>query len=387
MLEIQKLIRQFPNLSEANLYLKNKLNLKIKVDELSFVDGNKEEVYIYNYDQIDSPKFHPIIKETRALILDIKGNVVSFSFPRFFNYRENPEDNIDWETARAETKHDGSLIVIYNHRGNWFVQTRQSANAEGTLSGNNYITYNKAVVSLLEQKCKNTPFECFRDHYCYAFEFVSPFNRIVTPYSENNLYLLSIFNKQTLTECDSWVVDDVAKEFNFSRPAVFDINGINDISELLNGLNDLDEGFVIVDGYKNRIKMKSKRYLSIAKTINAGNKVSPKNFAEIVLTGETDEILTYFPEFRKQIGFFEDTLKMIEKDLERIWRDNKNEKSQKEFAISIKNHPFSGVLFDLRSCKISSINEGIRKIKPKAIVEFASDVRYNEFKNLFNEID
>lgn len=363
------------------------MNLKIKVDELSFVDGNKEEVYIYNYDQIDSPKFHPIIKETRALILDIKGNVVSFSFPRFFNYRENPEDNIDWETARAETKHDGSLIVIYNHRGNWFVQTRQSANAEGTLSGNNCITYNKAVVSLLEQKCKNTPFECFRDHYCYAFEFVSPFNRIVTPYSENNLYLLSIFNKQTLTECDSWIVDDVAKEFNFSRPAVFDVNDINDMSELLNNLNDLDEGFVIVDGYKNRIKMKSKRYLSIAKTINAGNKVSPKNFAEIVLTGETDEILTYFPEFKKQIGFFEDTLKMIEKDLETVWRNNGDEKSQKEFAISIKNHPFSSVLFDLRSCKISSINEGIRKIKPKAIVEFISTVRQNEFRNLFNGID
>jgi len=313
--------------------------------------------------------------------------VISFSFPRFFNYRENPEDIIDWETARAEVKHDGSLIVIYNHRGNWFIQTRQSANAEGTLNGNNYITYNKAVVSLLEQKCKNNPFEYFRDHYCYVFEFVSPLNRIVTPYSENDLYLLSIFNKRTLTECDSWIVDDVAKEFNFSRPGVFDVNNADDVSKLFSDLNDLDEGFVIVDSYKNRIKMKNIRYLSIAKTINAGNKVSPKNFADIVLTGETDEILTYFPEFKKQIGFFEDTLKMIEKDLETIWRNNRDKKSQKEFAISIKNHPFSGVLFDLRSCKISNINEGIRKIKPKAIVEFVSTVRHNEFKSLFNEID
>ena len=48
-----------------------------------------DDLFVLNYDQIESPKTHPIVQECRSLILDKQFNVVSRSFDRFFNFGEN----------------------------------------------------------------------------------------------------------------------------------------------------------------------------------------------------------------------------------------------------------------------------------------------------------
>lgn len=49
-----------------------------------------DDLLVLNYNQIDSPKTHPIVIECRSLILEAKTlKVVSRSFDRFFNIYEN----------------------------------------------------------------------------------------------------------------------------------------------------------------------------------------------------------------------------------------------------------------------------------------------------------
>jgi hypothetical protein len=63
----------------------------------------------FKYNQIESPRNHPIVNECRGLILNEKDNwnVVSFPFYRFFNAEEGHAADIDWNTAVVQEKLDG----------------------------------------------------------------------------------------------------------------------------------------------------------------------------------------------------------------------------------------------------------------------------------------
>ena len=54
-----------------------------------------DDIVVLNYNQIESPKFHPICDECRALILE-KGTwkVLARSFTRFFNVGEGIEGDV-----------------------------------------------------------------------------------------------------------------------------------------------------------------------------------------------------------------------------------------------------------------------------------------------------
>lgn len=63
----------------------------------------------FKYNQIESPRNHPIVNECRGLILNEESNwdVVSFPFCRFFNAEEGHAAEIDWNTAVVQEKLDG----------------------------------------------------------------------------------------------------------------------------------------------------------------------------------------------------------------------------------------------------------------------------------------
>lgn len=78
------------------------------VDRLSLVrvdhpDGRT----ILNYSQIDSPKYDPIVRECRGLVIDRNTNeVVARAFDRFYNYGEYIEGDkkFDWSSATVQEK-------------------------------------------------------------------------------------------------------------------------------------------------------------------------------------------------------------------------------------------------------------------------------------------
>ena len=76
----------------------------------------EQDTYVLNYDQIESPKFAPVVKECRSLVINSKCEVISRSFDRFFNHGEG-ECIVDFNQAWAMEKVDGSLIGLYYNPG------------------------------------------------------------------------------------------------------------------------------------------------------------------------------------------------------------------------------------------------------------------------------
>lgn len=372
-MEIQEFIRSFNNIEEANAKLTEDLHIKVKEVELRPSMWRRDTVYIYNYDMIESPRDNRICQEARALILDAKANVVSISLPRFFNLGEGPAAKLDWESAMGEEKLDGTLIIVYNHWGRWFIQTRQTARAEGDVHiGVKGIPCDKTFFDLAhETLCRkfDFPFLPFHRYFCYVFELVSPYNRQVTPYDETDLALLTIVDKIRIAEMERYAVDDFATMHKFRRPKVFKITDKSSILKEMGKLGALEEGFVIVDEHFNRIKIKNKDYLAVYRAINAGNEKTGKNWADIILTGDYAEIRSYFPEYVDALDIYQDVLMTLIVEAEHLWKENKNTEGRKAFALKVKDHPLARILFELRDGKINNVRDGIHNINPKILIK------------------
>src|SRR4051812_20747999 len=84
---------------------------------------------ILNYDQIESPKTNPIVRECRALTLHGDTHeLISKSFSRFFNWGEVVEEMslFDFSSFTVQEKLDGSLAKLFFFNGRWHGSTRAS---------------------------------------------------------------------------------------------------------------------------------------------------------------------------------------------------------------------------------------------------------------------
>ena len=88
-------------------------SLKIKHSE--FCQGS---FVMFNYDMIESDNSEQIVREARGLVLEIPDNqdlpvkIARKGFDRFYNYGEKYAAEIDWDSASATIKEDGTLIFI-----------------------------------------------------------------------------------------------------------------------------------------------------------------------------------------------------------------------------------------------------------------------------------
>lgn len=384
MLKIQEFIRQFPSITEANYFLREKLSLDIKRFFLTHVDEEegvcRDEVFVYNYHMIKSPVADPIVQEARGLILDKDGDIVSMSFPRFYNHNETYSAKLDWRGARAEVKYDGSLVTVYKYNEQWHIQTRGEATAQGRLPQTN-IKFETAIKCSLKTITGNdNPFEAFepwKSTHCYVFEFISPYNRIVTPYIKSELVLLSIIDKYCMQELDVEVIDEFADHYKFRRPRWYSVNSLEEVMFYVEDLGHLDEGFVVVDSEGKRIKVKNPSYIAVANTVNAGINLLPVHFAQMALHNKVDKIVKDFPEYNNLLKLYQDLLRDLIMELHEMWMDYGFLEDQKLFALKVKEHPLSGILFAKKAKRIENFSIEVYKIKPSTLVNI-SKKRMNE---------
>jgi hypothetical protein len=305
---------------------------------------------ILNYDQINSPKKHPVVRECRGLVLNSSDwSLVARSFPRFFNWGEVPEemDFFDFDDFVVQSKEDGSLVIIYFFNNEWHINTKGSFATD--LMQNQSFTWRQAV-------CKGLGINDLKDlnsildpKLTYICEFVSPWNKVVRYYKKPQVYLLTAFEEHKEISLENI---DVSRISIFQNLDIFQFRSIQQIQKFLEEKSVEDktfEGFVICDKNKNRWKIKNPSYLSLHKIKGEGdNLFHPKYLLPFVLKNEADELFTYFEEVKDQYFSIKNQVDNFYEQALKIWQENKNIESQKEFALSIQQEDFKSVLFDVR---------------------------------------
>ena len=107
-----------------------------------------------------------------------------------------------------------------------------------------------------------------------------------------------------------------------------------------------EEGYVVVDKYWNRIKIKSPQYVAVHHIKNNGD-VNIASIVQLIRTNEIGEFLTYFAEYTNSVNIIKSKINNILLGLNNGLLEIKDKEfaTQKDFALAVKDRPFSAFFF------------------------------------------
>lgn len=277
-------------------------NLMIKFDGI-FV--------MFNYNQLSSDFNNPIVREARGIIFEVGewDAPVCHAFDKFGNYGEEYVPDIDWNTTTVSEKIDGSIMKLWNFGGEWVVST------------NGNIFANRAPIDdIRKDNFEQVFWEGVRKHflgthrgygdaidgwlntldkgYTYIFELVSPYNRVVIPYEETDVYFLGA--RHNVSNNQWGCTEEDAKMLGvemFPRPKLYPLFTYDEIVQAASELPWNEEGYVCYDENFNRCKIKSPKYI-VAHYSRNNNVITRKHLINICLRGEDEEFLIYAEDYR-----------------------------------------------------------------------------------------
>lgn len=317
---------------------------------------------LLKYNQQASPFAERIVQECRGVILDEANewNVVARGFDKFFNHGEGLAAPIDWNTARVMEKVDGSLCMLYHYNGEWHVATTGSPDAAGSVY-DHPLTFAELFWRVFNAMGLCVPEAA--TNKAFLFELTTPLNRIVVQQTEEKLTLLGIRRRD-----GKWYDPEDWKHV-FPVVKSYPLGSFSQIIESFSGIDPLSqEGYVVVDGNFNRVKVKHPGYVALHLLKGEGIP-TPKRALQVVLAGETKEVLAAFPEFASYIEEAEERLSKKGLQLDGEYERLKSLPTQKDFALQAVKVPCSAALFQRRQGRISSSEAFLRSMQIDKLVE------------------
>ncbi len=330
----------------------------------------------FKYSQIESPKTDEVVRWARGTVLeDVTWNLIAQPFVRFFNWGEHQEEmtRFNWNGCSCTSKEDGSLIICYWYRGEWHVNTSGSFGLG-------------KVQRIGEQSWRDLFWETFATNggkkrnlvsvddgltrpTTYIFELCTPINKVVRTYAKPTLFLLGVFSGDE--EIDPYEVCAVSDLIGIKRPHRFDFRSADHAQDYLREQAMTDptfEGIVARDVRGTRFKIKSDSYVALHRLKDNNNIARTDRLIEIALASEQDEVLTYFPELADEFGKVKARLDAEYAGLCEVWERYKSAPDQKSFAMAVKAHQYSGLLFQARKAPPATL-EALWRSSGDAIIK------------------
>jgi len=291
------------------------------------IDGVPVSIYSYSYfNPIEFAAIKdPIKKEMRGLAL--VGNKIFPSIHRFFNLNENEfaitEKDLPEQVIALE-KVDGTLITPVEVNGKLYFKTKASFFLPQALASNN----------LLSKRQKDFILELMSEGIYPIFEYISPLNRVVLLYPNEELRLIAVRKAENsnFKYLPYDKIIEIAETLNISPANFFEFSK----EELLKKQKTEEEveGWVIYTS-KDLVKIKTQWYFE-------NHKYNPQNIREdfifnCVLNEEIDDVFSMLsgvnPELEEKVreyankiyNYLSERIKLVEKvysELDQIGIEN-----------------------------------------------------------------
>lgn len=319
---------------------------------------------------IDSPMGEEIVQDCRGIILDENDNwkIVCFPYRKFFNYGEGFAAKIDVNTMKVYEKLDGSLMTLYFYDNRWHVASSGTPDASGNINESD-----KSFADLFWDTWRALNYKLPIDrNICYMFELMTNNNRIVVNHPKSRLVLHGLRwvdeNQPNLSGCELPPAKAYNNIFNWEVVNVYDFHTVEEIIEFAKSINPVEmEGFVVRDANWNRLKIKAPDYIKLHHCKDNLN--SFKNLVGLVLSNESSEFLTYFPELKESYEKVTWIVDRIRADIDLNYAAFKHIEIQKDFALAIKDYPYKAALFAMRKGAISNGLKWLRMLPLDKSVE------------------
>lgn len=308
----------------------------------------------------DSQKFHPIVRESRGIVLERGSwNVVAYPFKRFFNLGEDPatEECFNWNNFSCQEKLDGSLIIVYHYDGDWHVNTSGSF-AQG-------ICYDSG------RSWEELFWETFKTHrgtlipeMTYIFELWTKYNKIVRSYDKSFVTLLGVRDNKTLKEFSHTCIRVEADFLNVNKPKLYHFKSVAEIVDKLENLEQQDptfEGFVLCDRDFRRIKIKSDSYKQLH-ALKGNGQFLYKNIIPQLLKGNRAKLARDFPEWLEELEQCSEKIDHLKSETNNLWSEFGEMQSRRDYAQNILRYAsLPAMLFWLYDKKYNSVEEAFQQ--------------------------
>lgn len=320
---------------------------------------------LLKYDQIASPFAEEIVRECRGIVVDEADDwrPVSFAFTKFFNHGEGHAAAIDWSTARVQEKLDGSLCVLYAYAGRWHVATTGTPDASGDVNGMGIVFRDLFWQTFDARDNELPPLDCGA---CFFFELTTPLNRVVVRHAEASVTLLGARDLRTHCELTA---RDAASLYMPGVATVEEhaLQSFDDIAATFASLNPLDhEGYVVVDGHFNRVKVKHPGYVALH---HAKGGLSRRAFVDIARSGETSEVIAAFPEFAPMLNETKGRFEALVAEVEADYAKHSAIEVQKDYAIAVRGLRCTAALFHVRAKKSPDVRAFFREARTDMVLD------------------
>lgn len=270
---------------------------------------------LLHYDQTRSDMHFPEVRESRGIVLDENNGWCPVCLPYLkfdnFNSQTHKISNDMWSNAVVYPKVDGTLTNLYYAYGAWQVATSNIPDGSGYVEGGSAeeeLTFAKLFWEVWTE-VGNPPASSLPTHLCFMFELNTPENRVIVPAEGRRLLLHGVRDMLTLQELQPL---EIGKRLGLTciQPESFDsIDAVVEAANLLSPATG--EGFVVVYGDWERVKIKSRSYVLTALLPRsevkwdqavAKDPVVMHRLLRIVVIGEGEEFSCAFPHLRTPLS-------------------------------------------------------------------------------------
>lgn len=260
----------------------------------------------------------PVIREARGIIINTETcEVVCWPFTKFSEYEKTYADEIDWGSARVEEKLDGSLIKMWWDEGGkrWRFATKMcivASDAPLRYPTETMKTFQDVIESTPEYSKLKRMEPRLDKKKTYLFELTGPYNKVVLIYNESHLTHIgtrdNILGKEYDPHAEGYIGIPTAHTRIPKKKEIFGLGAlIQDlesnpvrgtiIENVLLSEEDFNavtlEGFVVVDKYFRRIKVKNPMYLAMHDIAGLGLNAKRAMIAGLLERADDDLLLTY----------------------------------------------------------------------------------------------
>ena len=194
----------------------------------------------------------------RSSVWNYNGELISASFPKFFNWGEQPDISPvpnSLKNATVVEKLDGSTLAVSKYNGQYILRTRGTVDASTIANGFELELFKEKILSKLQDNNDTW-------NYSLLFEWLSPRNVIVLRYSDEPMWkLIGFIDHTDYSLATQDVLDLMAKKYDLLRPEIYTFTDITDMLQIVDKWQDREGVCLYSKNGQTIHKIKAAKYL------------------------------------------------------------------------------------------------------------------------------
>lgn len=257
----------------------------------TYYDG----MVLFNYSAVAqfANRWNYFERISRGLILDaLTGEVIARPFDKFFNWDANHTN--ETQIVDITEKLDGSLGILYRHKGQYRIATRGSFASEQAQWATRFLNDNYGLAGL-------------DDDLTLLFEIIYPENRVVVDYEGwEALALIGARSRSAGYEMAYKELVALAGRFDFPVVTRYHFDSVENIIDACRALSANNEGWVVRFADGERLKFKGDAYrlahrIMTGVTFNRVLDAVRDGLFEQMIEGVPDEFLAQIKAWKYEI--------------------------------------------------------------------------------------